>query len=183
MALDMKEMIARAAGKLLMEGKTKKLTVKDIVSECHITRQAFYYHFADIPELLHWVLQQREADALRDYQALESMEERIRYWLLLAINAAPYVKRGIESNYGAELRQMLMQRMREILAMIAGEEPAFAKLAPFERDLALRYHYHAVTGLLQEWSDEDSEHLERIVHDIYLIASNQLLPEEKREDV
>ena len=34
-----------------MEKNKKKLTVKDIVDECQITRQAFYYHFEDIPEL------------------------------------------------------------------------------------------------------------------------------------
>lgn len=44
MAIDMKKTIAEAASNLLFEKKVKKLTVKDIVEECHITRQAFYYH-------------------------------------------------------------------------------------------------------------------------------------------
>ena len=43
--MDMKEVIASAARKLILEKKVKKLTVKDIVEECQITRQAFYYHF------------------------------------------------------------------------------------------------------------------------------------------
>ena len=58
MAIDMKKTIAEAASNLLFEKKVKKLTVKDIVEECHITRQAFYYHFEDIPDLIHWVLYQ-----------------------------------------------------------------------------------------------------------------------------
>ena len=52
MAIDMKKTIAEAASNLLFEKKVKKLTVKDIVEECHITRQAFYYHFEDIPDLI-----------------------------------------------------------------------------------------------------------------------------------
>ena len=56
MAVDMKEIIAEAAGRLIRERKVKKLTVKDIVEECNITRQTFYYHFEDIPDLLRWVL-------------------------------------------------------------------------------------------------------------------------------
>lgn len=48
--MDMKEVIASAARKLILEKKVKKLTVKDIVEECQITRQAFYYHFEGIPE-------------------------------------------------------------------------------------------------------------------------------------
>lgn len=41
----MKELIAEAARTLLMDRHVKKLTVKDIVEQCHITRQAFYYHY------------------------------------------------------------------------------------------------------------------------------------------
>jgi len=55
MAIDMKKTIAEAASNLLFEKKVKKLTVKDIVEECHITRQAFYYHFEDIPDPLGFV--------------------------------------------------------------------------------------------------------------------------------
>ena len=48
-----------------MDKKVKKLTVKDIVEECHITRQAFYYHFEDIPDMLKWMLE-RGAQAMRE---------------------------------------------------------------------------------------------------------------------
>lgn len=41
--VDMKELIAEAARTLLTDHHVKKLTVKDIVEQCHITRQAFYY--------------------------------------------------------------------------------------------------------------------------------------------
>ena len=37
MAADMKAQIAQATWKLLFERQVKKLTVKDIVEECHIT--------------------------------------------------------------------------------------------------------------------------------------------------
>ena len=56
MAEDMRETIANAAKTLLFDKKVRKLTVKDIVEECHITRQTFYYHFEDIPDLMAWSL-------------------------------------------------------------------------------------------------------------------------------
>ena len=56
MAVDMKEMIAQAAGRLILEKKVKKLTVKDIVEECSITRQTVYYHFEAIPDLFRGIL-------------------------------------------------------------------------------------------------------------------------------
>ena len=55
----MKETIAQGALSLLLDDKVKKLTVKDIVDKCRITRQTFYYHFADITELFRWILEKR----------------------------------------------------------------------------------------------------------------------------
>lgn len=66
MPVDMKEIIADAVETLLFENKVKKLTVKDIVAECNITRQAFYYHFEDIPELLRWILERNSEKCCRN---------------------------------------------------------------------------------------------------------------------
>lgn len=55
MTIGTEELIVQAVERLLMQKKVKKLTVKDIVEECGITRQTFYYHFRDIPDLLKWV--------------------------------------------------------------------------------------------------------------------------------
>ena len=56
MTIGTEELIVQAVERLLMQKKVKKLTVKDIVEECGITRQTFYYHFRDIPDLLKWVV-------------------------------------------------------------------------------------------------------------------------------
>ena len=56
--MDMKEIIAEAARKLILEKKVKKLTVKDIVEECQITRQAFLLPFEGIPDLIQWSIKQ-----------------------------------------------------------------------------------------------------------------------------
>ena len=38
--------------KLLNERPLNRITVKDIVEECGVNRNSFYYHFEDIPALL-----------------------------------------------------------------------------------------------------------------------------------
>ena len=95
MPVDMKKKIAEAALRLLTEKKARKLTVKDIVEECHITRQSFYYHFEDIPDLLRWVLEQGLERMMEETQAKENGEESIRYFFLMAVNAMPYVRNPI----------------------------------------------------------------------------------------
>ena len=50
---------------LLMDKNIKKLTVKNIVEECGITRQAFYYHFEDIYDLVRWMFQEEAVSLLK----------------------------------------------------------------------------------------------------------------------
>ena len=111
MPVDMKETIAEAARKLLMEKNRKKLTVKDIVEECNITRQAFYYHFEDIPELFRWIMERDTIKLLKGSQAFDDPEQRIRYFFLEAINVLPYIKKSMQSNYRDELAHLLTQNI------------------------------------------------------------------------
>ena len=65
MPIDMKAAICRSASELLTKKRTKKLTVKDIVEECGITRQTFYYHFQDIPDLICYMMEQGSKELLK----------------------------------------------------------------------------------------------------------------------
>ena len=79
MSDDMKETIAEAAKYLIFKKQVRKLTVKDIVNECQITRQTFYYHFEDIPGLFRWILKQDEKQMLHAVSS-DSTEKTLKYF-------------------------------------------------------------------------------------------------------
>ena len=54
MPVDMKSMIADTLNQLLCQKSLDKITVKELVEACHISRQTFYYHFQDIMEVIEW---------------------------------------------------------------------------------------------------------------------------------
>lgn len=176
MAVDMKETIAEAARRLLLDKKVKKLTVKDIVEECSITRQAFYYHFADIPELFQWVLERGTEQLLRDSRARENPEEGLRYFFLLAINTAPYVKRSMQTNYGEEIERLLMRQIDQLFEQIAKDSGLYRNCDPDELKIITRYQSQAIIGLLREWSEEDTKKLDQIVHTVYLLMTGGISP-------
>lgn len=171
MAVDMKETIARETIILLFDKKIKKLTVKDIVEACHITRQAFYYHFSDIPELLQWLLQQKQQEVLAECGEPEDAEGQIRNFLSLAVNAQPAIKKGLASNYGETLERLLLQNMQDLFQQLIERQGLLRDCTPFERSLLIRYHCQAVMGILRQWSDQDTKHLDEIAHTIFLIVS------------
>ena len=174
--MDMKEIIAEAARKLILEKKVKKLTVKDIVEECQITRQAFYYHFEGIPDMIQWSIKQGTRRLLEACKEQGGAEAALKYLFVFAINAIPEVRKGIESNYGKELEQTLMQGTCELFESIVEEENLYRNVAHLAEGLfALS---HAIFGIFQDWTPEDTKNLDMIVHEVYLIMMGKNATEE-----
>lgn len=181
MAVDMKETIAQAAKTLLMEKGVRKLTVKDIVEECHITRQAFYYHFEDIPALFRWMFERDTERTMLESRALGDGEARLRCLFSMALSALPYVKRGMESNYRSELEAFLSQYIQRLFERTCDEEGLYQNCTRSETRLILRYHSQAILGLLRNWTEADTKNLDQIVHTVFLLMTEGISPTEKND--
>lgn len=179
MPVDMKETIAESAKTLLNQRRVKKLTVKDIVEECHITRQAFYYHFEDIPALLRWMIQRDTQRNLEQAQTLEDGEARLRYLFVMAINALPYVKKGLNTSYREEIERFLDQHLQRLFEQACDEEGLYQNCTRLETNLILRYHSQAILGLLRSWTDHDTKNLDQIVHIVFRLVTEGISPREK----
>ncbi len=174
MALDMKDHIAAAATKLIFKDKVDKLTVTNVVEECHITRQAFYYHFADIPDLIRWMLEQQEDNMLEEYLSLGNPEEVIKSFFRLGLNIRPYVVKGIQTNYGEEIERLMIDYIYRLFEKIIGETGDFKEYSELERDLFLNYHSHAFMGVLQSWPEEKEDNLDEVASVIYGILCGEI---------
>ena len=179
MAVDMKESIAQAVKTLVMEKGVRRLTVKEIVEECHITRQAFYYHFEDIPGVIQWILQREAKRTMLEAQAFENGESRLRYLFLMAIPALPYVRKGLESNFREELERLLEQNVQALFDRACDEEGLYQDCTRFEAGVILRYHSQAVLGLLRNWTENDTKNLDQIVHIAYRLMTEGIPPLQK----
>lgn len=176
MAADMKELIAQATNTLLVQKHVKKLTVKDIVAQCHITRQAFYYHFQDIPELLQWMIEQYTEQMFQEVLSKGNGEDGLRCFFVMAINAKPYVERGMDSNYGPELERLLRHYIRRFFIMASEHQNFYPECTHAEIKIIVRYHSQAIMGLLAEWTEEDTEQLDQIVHTVYRLTMEGIPP-------
>lgn len=174
---DMKETIAKAAMTLLSQNHVKKLTVKDIVEQCHITRQSFYYHFEDIPDLFRWMLEKRSAQVLEESMSREDTQEGLRCFLVMAVHISPYIKQGIGTGYQAELEGLLRRYIQQFFLMAAERKNLYAQCSISEVKIISRYHSLAILGLLQEWSEQDTDNLDQIVDVVYRLMTKGIPPQ------
>ena len=64
--------------KLVDQRPINKVTIKDIVEDCGINRNTFYYHFSDIPALIEAIVQEEAAELFKAHPTISSYEECIR---------------------------------------------------------------------------------------------------------
>ena len=67
--------LAYALKDLLKNKPLNKITVSDITDKCGINRQTFYYHFADIMELVGWIIEKEADDALKNNTTYDTWQE------------------------------------------------------------------------------------------------------------
>lgn len=84
-----KRMFANSLIKLLKMKSLEKITVKEIVADCGVNHKTFYYHFQDIYDLIHWMLEKETVAVIAQMDIITEYGDAIRYIL-------NYVK---ENNY------------------------------------------------------------------------------------
>ena len=61
--------------KLLNERPMSQITIRDIVDDCGVNRNTFYYYFQDLPELVKTIVDEDAQRIIREYPTVESIED------------------------------------------------------------------------------------------------------------
>ena len=161
MAPSTKLALANSLKNLLQKKFLEDITVKELVEDCQVNRQTFYYHFQDIYDLLQWFLEHETEQLLQDTADWrEALLAALRY-----IQAQHMVIYHIYRSDGREqmenqLRSLARAMVEENLAAVAGE----LDLEQGDRLFLSDFYMYAVSGVLVGWlSGEMREEPEQVV--------------------
>ena len=80
---NMRQIFANTVIDMMNTKSLNAITVTDIVNQCGVSRQSFYYYFKDIYDLLEWIFTQELESALNEYSDIDSWQTgyiRIMRW-------------------------------------------------------------------------------------------------------
>lgn len=143
--------IKEAFMRLLNRKPFDKITVKEIVEECGINRNTFYYHYEDIYDLLQSVLDDEVENAMQSAKGFTNWENGF-------IKAAEFGlknKQAIYHVYRSVERDVLERYLYSVaeIVMRAAITQQTADLAPNEKDpeLMVTFYKYALAGIVIEW--------------------------------
>lgn len=101
--------------KLLTERPISQITVKDIVEDCGVNRNSFYYHFQDIPSLLEEIIVEMTAKVIENLPEESTFEEKVT----AALQEINLNKRMIYHIYGSSNREFYEKQLMKICEHVA----------------------------------------------------------------
>lgn len=140
--------------KLLNEKPLSKITVKDIVEDCGINRNSFYYHYRDIPDLLEKIVAEITSAAIERYPSINSLGECLSASMSFVLEN----RRAVFHIYNSVSRDMFEKALMKLCGYVVGRyvDTAFEKKNVSDRDKALfvRCLKCELFGLIIDWLNE-----------------------------
>lgn len=108
-------MIANAFVSLSKTKNVDKITVKDLVEVCNISRQTFYYHFQDILEVIEWSVQQVFQELLAHTTDTDDPEDTLRIFIESSSEADVLLKKLLHSQRREQIETIFVNAVRTYL--------------------------------------------------------------------
>ena len=137
--------------KLLNQRPLSQITVKDIVEDCGINRNSFYYHFEDLPALVEEMVGEQVQNLIQKHPTVSSVEECADAVMELVMEN----RRAIYHIYNSLSRDVferhLMDACQYIVSTYLTAEFAGKPIAPQDLDALIRLHKCACFGSVIDW--------------------------------
>lgn len=138
----------------LEEHPIGEITVKDIVQDCGLNRNSFYYHFKDIPTLLEEIVAERATALLAAQGPRPSLPDFLDGLVSLALANRQKVLHISQSTHWPLFAQHLLKLCRQVVEDYAAAAFSPVALEAEDREILLRFYQNACFGQIIAWLSE-----------------------------
>ena len=175
MPLDVKAAVADALLELIRRKDADKITVKDLVEVCGISRQTFYYHFKDIVDVVEWAAQQGVQRLVRKSLNAATPREALGVFVDFAVESQPLVQRLLNSQRREAMERIMVDATRTYLADSLRERRGTPALRAGDWKIALDFYAYGMTGLLLENCRQRDLDRQELADQLFRLLSGEMV--------
>lgn len=135
-----------------------QITVSEICTDCNLNRKTFYYHFEDIYDLLHWMLEQEALTVVKQFHMPKDYEEVISF-VIDYVDANSHILNCVYDAVGREgMKRFFFADFKAYISLIIeeSEKEASLTLEPNYKQFLCDFYINALTGILLDWFTDRS---------------------------
>lgn len=169
-SLNTKKMLAASLKKFMTKKPFSKITVSELIADCDINRNTFYYHFEDIYALLRWMLETEAIEVVKQFNLITDYEEAINF-VMDYVEANDHILNCAYDSIGREeMKRFFYPEFTSIIASLirSAEEINHVAVPDDYRQFLIEFYTEALAGILINWmKDGTSRDREATVRFIY----------------
>jgi probable dihydroxyacetone kinase regulator len=137
--------------KLLNETPMDKITVKDIVEDCGVNRNTFYYYFSDIYAILEEVFISETQVALEGQKNYDSWQESFLQSIKFAVENRKAVYHVYNSMNREQLDNYVYNVTFPLLQKVVEIESQDIPASDEDKEFIANFYTFAIMGMLGDW--------------------------------
>lgn len=140
--------------KLLNEKPLNQITIRDIVDDCGVNRNTFYYYFQDLPQLVESIVEEDTQRIIREYPTVDSIEECLEALLDFAMEnrkAAMHIYHSINRDIYEQYQWRVCEHT---ITTYVDRNLAGRSVTKEDRQLMIDYWKCVCFGLVMGWLED-----------------------------
>lgn len=167
MGADVKREITETLLRLLEKKSLEKITVKELVTLCGISRQTFYYHFEDVLDVVDWWTRQGAQHLMEESLRTDDPRKALRLFVDYTAEHLQTLQHLLASRWREQLERRLVQVFTTYLQdMLHRMHPNLA-MSPANEEAFLTFYACGISGLLMEQQVRTDAEKEALVNQLY----------------
>ena len=140
---------------LLAKRPLDKITVKDIVDDCGVNRNTFYYNFEDIYALVDELLSEEVARVLEKQRTCNSWQGGLYYGAEFVLKNKRAVYHLYHSTKKDQLERYFKRVVYDAAAEVVKHEAEGLNCTDADVEFVAGFYGDAVIGMIRRWLDSD----------------------------
>ena len=139
--------------KLLDSKPIDRITIKDITDDCGISRNTFYYHYADLPALVEEMLMDSAEELIKAYPSIDSLEECVNVGAQFVLQNKRAANHIYNSSHRYIYERCLMKVCRKCIASYFEIAVPKKYIDGADREILIDYYKCLCFGIIIDWCD------------------------------
>jgi len=167
MPADVKHQIAETLLQLLEKKSLEKITVKELVTLCGISRQTFYYHFEDVIDVVEWWGRQGAQQVLEESMQVQDARQALHIFVDYSTAHRRTLEHLLASRWREQLERRLVQVFTSYLRTMLHQAHPHLTMSPANEAAFLQFYACGISGLLILQDIRTDAEKEQVVDQLY----------------
>ena len=171
-----KKALALSIKKLMETIPLAKLTIREIVNNCGINRQTFYYHFKDKFDLVNWIYYSEAIESISDCKNYAHWTDGMYKTLVYFMNNKSFYTNALNTPGQNGFDGYLFEKTYDLIMGVVNDISSNLNVAPTDKNFIADFYTHAFVGITVQWiKDSMKESPELMVDKLNDVVEGSML--------